>query len=118
MIGKFLETLTDAQLQRVADAKPEYWICADFGGALVEQGCLLAHVYGRAAPNIATTHPLVSKVYRRYDRMNANINRRDHMYPGDPAHPVIVRMIQDRARRILFTRALSHMDGPREAVGA
>jgi hypothetical protein len=85
MIGRFLETLTDEQLQRVADGKPATWVYGTFGALDCrdpydsDTACLLTHVYGDAD---------------------------------------IVRMIQDRARRILAGRALSRMDGPREAVGA
>jgi hypothetical protein len=127
MIGKWMETLGDRYLQRLADAPASEWCCNGFHTGVPGAGCLMTNAFGYKnafidnpygygmTEEFAAFTNLHRDVWNRFDDLH-NRGGQKYKLSNKPANRDIVRMIQNRARRILATRALSAMPEVRRAA--
>jgi hypothetical protein len=116
MIGVWMETLTNETLERLVDAPSDLWLADD--GYTDGEGCgCLAFRAG--IRNVGCADPIFGLSRKWFTgsfpvRNGGRYENLCNRFGKDR----VVRLIHERGRSILFTRALSRMDGPREAVGA
>lgn len=128
MIGKWMETLNSASLERIADAAPDKWVSNRFrhgdgcGCLAHHSGDLYAPLGGQWLWGIPTTnefrllhHPIFGidgsyeRLCDRYDRESRFTYDPESKKVAPTTPPRVVRMIQNRARKILAQRKLSTM---------
>jgi len=118
MIGVWMSTLTDETLERLVDAPSGLWLAEDAYEDGYGCGCLAFHA---GIGEVRCSHPIFG-LSRRWFPGFPGVRRfnggRYENLCNRFGKDRVVRLIHERGRSILATRALSHMDGPREAVGA
>lgn len=110
-IREYLSGAGDAGLRRVIDAPAARWVNAyrDWDGGCTR--CLVGHVLDLTPKN--GLFPTRGEEENAADTAICRL-----VGPDEPFPPALVSNIHAIASEILTARALSRMDGPREAVGA
>jgi hypothetical protein len=118
MIGKWLSTLTDEALERLVDAPADLWLADDEYTDGKGCGCL---AFRAGIGDVSCSHPIFGlsrKWFPGFPGVRRSNGGRYENLCIRFGKSRVVRLIHERGRSILATRALSRMDGPREAVGA
>jgi hypothetical protein len=116
MIGVWLQTLTDEQLHRLVDAPADLWLADDEYTDGEGCGCL---AFRAGIGDVSCSHPIFGLSRRWFAGSFPALNGGRYENLCNRFGRIrVVRLIHERGRSILAGRALSHMDGPREAVGA